>query len=126
MKQFSLKWVIVTLLAVGFLSACGGAATQAPASAPAAVAGATAASSEQPTSGPNAGSSDACSLLTQQQVSDAAGVDMASGERLVPTSPRICTWAEAGSDSADSQQVTLTLLTATEFENGKTPSSALM
>jgi hypothetical protein len=121
MKWFALNRVIAGMFAGALLAACGGTATQAPPSAPTV---ATAASSAvQSTSAPEAGSPDACTLLTQQQVTDAAGVDMAGGEPLAPTSTQICTWSEAGSDSADSQQVTLTLLKATEFENGKTPPS---
>ncbi len=122
MKWFALNRVIAGIFAGALLAACGGTATQAPPTAPT---GATSASNavQSTPAAPEAGSPDACTLLTQQQVTDAAGVDMASGEPLVPTSTRICTWSEAGSDSADSQQVTLTLLKATEFENGKTPPS---
>ena len=57
---------------------------------------------------------DACSLLTQQQVSAALGITVEKGV----DSPRLCTWHGTGKD--DGKQVALSILTANGFAMGKT------
>ena len=57
---------------------------------------------------------DACSLLTQKEVSAGLGIAVEKGV----DSPRLCTWHGTGKD--DGKQVALSVLTANMFAMGKT------
>jgi hypothetical protein len=57
---------------------------------------------------------DACSLLTQQQVSAALGITVEKGI----DSPNLCTWHGSGKD--DGKQVALSVLTEKQWTMGKT------
>lgn len=67
-----------------------------------------------------AASGDACSLLTQAQVSAALGVPVEAGKHVVPNITQMCGWS-AGSSPALSKRVVLTLSTPEKFTRGKTP-----
>ena len=58
--------------------------------------------------------SDACSLLTQAQVSAAVGAQMGAGGYVMPTFKTTCTWSVPG------KIVTLMTTTPATFEAGKT------
>ena len=64
---------------------------------------------------------DACSLLTQAQVSAALGLTMDMGRRVVYNNPKMCAWAPPGGATANGPKVTLTLVTPDAFERSKTP-----
>jgi hypothetical protein len=61
--------------------------------------------------------SDACTLLTQAQVTAAAGFAVEKGTHVTPTFLKTCTWT--GSNSSGVQVVTLNLQTATFFDGAK-------
>ncbi|SPE18969.1 exported hypothetical protein [Candidatus Sulfotelmatomonas gaucii] len=58
--------------------------------------------------------SDACSLLTQAQVSAAVGAQVGAGTYVMPTFKTTCTWTATG------KIVTLMTTTPATFEAGKT------
>ena len=60
---------------------------------------------------------DACTLLTDAQVSAAVGFTVAKGTHVTPTFVKTCTWS--GSNSAGAQFVTLNLQTAAFFDGAK-------
>lgn len=60
---------------------------------------------------------DACALLTQAQVTAAAGFTVEKGTHVTPTFLKTCTWT--GSNSSGVQVVTLNLQTAAFFDGGK-------
>jgi hypothetical protein len=62
--------------------------------------------------------SDACSLLTQAQVSSALGVSVDAGKGPVP---KLCQWAQPGNVGADLLKVDLTLIPVEGFTAAKTP-----
>jgi hypothetical protein len=64
-------------------------------------------------------SSDACSLLTQAEVSTALGVTLDPGERPVPTETHICIWREHGKDQMRARNVRISLLNAGDFKGGR-------
>ena len=68
-----------------------------------------------------AASSDACSLLTQAQVSSVLGVPVEAGKRIIPSSTQMCGWSEHGGPTVISKRVLLTLSTPEKFARGKTP-----
>ncbi len=65
-------------------------------------------------------SSDACSLLTQAQVSAAVGAQVGAGGWVTPSFKATCTWTATG--------IIVTLMTedTNTFQNGKTPISPAM
>ncbi len=63
---------------------------------------------------------DACSLLTTSQVSEALGVSVKAGERVVPTSPKLCGWAGPGGP-ANAKRVVAAIITLDMFNHEKTP-----
>jgi len=74
----------------------------------------------------NAGApGDACALLTASQVSSALGVTVGSGQSLTPNNATICTWSEQGVPAGTERNVTLSLMTAKSFENGKIPMTGI-
>jgi hypothetical protein len=64
---------------------------------------------------------DACSLLTQAQVSAVLGISVEPGQRVIPNSPKMCGWAGPGGPTIDGKKVTLTISTPEKFDRGKTP-----
>jgi len=65
---------------------------------------------------------DACSLLTQGQVSDVLGVPVGAANRLVPNSPKVCGWAPEGGFGPGGKKVVVTVITPQTFANGKAAS----
>jgi len=72
---------------------------------------------------------DACSLLTQSQVSAALGIPMGAGQaippnvpgRPAPTASKMCGWNEPGSDTPSAKRIVLAIMTTQSFATGKTP-----
>ena len=64
---------------------------------------------------------DVCSLLTQAQVSAVLGVPVGAGERVVPSSPLMCGWAQPGGPTATSKRVVVSIITIDQFTHEKTP-----
>ena len=70
---------------------------------------------------------DACSLLTQSQVSAAVGIPMGTSVpiganlpgRPAPTFSKTCGWNEAGSTSPTAKRVVLAIITLQSFATGK-------
>jgi hypothetical protein len=62
---------------------------------------------------------DACSLVTQAQVSAATGVSMGAGSHVTPTYLKTCTWAPSGSSGSGISALTLHVQTADQYEAGK-------
>jgi hypothetical protein len=62
---------------------------------------------------------DACSLLTQAQVSAALGVSLGAGSHVTPTYLKTCTWAPSGGATTDVKYLTLSLWPADSYEAGK-------
>ena len=60
---------------------------------------------------------DACTLLTADQVSAAVGVAVAEGTHVTPTFVKTCTWSPSG--SSDVKAVTLNLQPAATYDGGK-------
>ena len=73
------------------------------------------------TAGAHVMAADACSLLTQQEVSAALGVAVEKGQPVVPNSPNLCGWAPPGGPKIDGKKVTLFLSTAQQHDIGRTP-----
>jgi hypothetical protein len=65
--------------------------------------------------------SDACSLLTQAQVSAVLGVSVGAGQRLVSTSPLLCGWEQPGGSIANSKRVVVAIIKIDQFTHEKTP-----
>ncbi len=63
---------------------------------------------------------DACSLLTQAQVSAAVSAQVGAGEYVTPTFKATCTWTAPG------KIVTLMTESTSAFQSGKTPISPAM
>ncbi len=64
---------------------------------------------------------DACSLLTQAEVSAALGISVGAGQHVIASSTAMCGWTKAGSSVPSAKRVTLTLETTTSFSNSKIP-----
>jgi hypothetical protein len=64
---------------------------------------------------------DACALLTVSQVSSALGASVGPGQPVMPNNATTCTWVEQGVAAGTERNVTVSLMTAKSFENGKTP-----
>jgi hypothetical protein len=74
---------------------------------------------------PAAPPSDACTLLTQDQVSGVLGIPVDAGHHLVPSSPSLCGW---GKEGPTGKRVVLTIYTqmgsrtpVDRFNTAKTP-----
>lgn len=65
--------------------------------------------------------SDACALLTAQQVSAELGAVVGPGESMMPNKPLLCTWKEQGVPSGAERNVSVSLMSVKSFEFGKTP-----
>jgi hypothetical protein len=68
---------------------------------------------------------DACALLTASQVSSAVGAAVGSGQPIMPNNTTLCTWSEQGVPAGTERNVTVSLMTAKSFENGRTPMTAV-
>jgi len=71
---------------------------------------------------------DACTLLTQKQVSDVLGVQVGPGEHLMPNNTAMCVWTELGHKTTGNRKVVLSLYTqigsrspVDRFNTAKTP-----
>jgi hypothetical protein len=64
---------------------------------------------------------DACSLLTQGQISAELGVSVEAGEHVVASAPGLCGWAPSGGPTINGRKVVLSLKTTEAFNIGKTP-----
>jgi hypothetical protein len=62
---------------------------------------------------------DACTLLTQAQVTAAVGVPVGSGSHVTPTYLKTCTWAPSSGPTKDVKSVTLSFQAADAYETGK-------
>jgi hypothetical protein len=62
---------------------------------------------------------DACSLLTQAQVSAAVGVNVGAGSHMTPTYLKMCVWSPPGGANKDLQNVTLSLESASAYQSAK-------
>jgi hypothetical protein len=62
---------------------------------------------------------DACSLLTQAQVSAASPVSVGAGTYVTPTFKRTCTWSASGDDAKTVQSITLLLGDVSMFDSVK-------
>jgi hypothetical protein len=62
---------------------------------------------------------DACTLLTQSEVSAALGIPVDAGVRPISTEPRICNWRESHKPTGPGRNVMLTLITANQFDDLK-------
>jgi hypothetical protein len=62
--------------------------------------------------------SDACALLTQEEVAAALGTPVDAGERLMPNEPRFCTWHEHGGKQA--RNVRVDFISEQQYQIGKT------
>jgi hypothetical protein len=63
---------------------------------------------------------DACSVLTQAQVSAVLGVEV-KAEHIVPSATNLCGWAPPGGPSINGKKLVLDFKTTQAFEIGKTP-----
>jgi hypothetical protein len=63
---------------------------------------------------------DACTLLTQSQVSAALGIPVDAGVRPISTEPGMCNWRESKKPTGPGRNVMLTLISEKEFERLKT------
>lgn len=66
---------------------------------------------------------DACSLLTQTQVS--AGLGVTAGVTQTVDVPALCIWAEPDGPNATHKRVVLTFITPDAFDSGKAPVSGI-
>lgn len=66
---------------------------------------------------------DACKLLTADQVSAAVGVPVGAGTHVTPTFVKTCTWNASG--KSDVKTVTLYLQTAAAYDGGKRMASQM-
>jgi hypothetical protein len=80
---------------------------------------------------PPAPPTDACSLLTEAQVSAVLGVSAGTGQRVMPNSPAVCGWEVPGETSLDRKRVVLSIYTqmgsltpVDRFNNAKRPIAA--
>lgn len=64
---------------------------------------------------------DACSLLTQSQVSVALGISVGAGQPLVPTSPLNCGWEPTGASGPNSKRVIASIIRVDQFTHEKLP-----
>jgi hypothetical protein len=66
---------------------------------------------------------DACTVLTPDQIGAAVGVAVAAGKHVTPTFVRTCTWTASG--SSDVKFVTLYMQTAAAYDGGKQMASQM-
>jgi hypothetical protein len=62
---------------------------------------------------------DACSLLTQDQVSTATGLKIGTGTHVTPTYVKTCTWSVPGAATKGVKSVTLSLQPGSSFASAK-------
>lgn len=62
---------------------------------------------------------DACTLLTQAQVSAAVGTPVGAGSHVTPTFLKTCTWTPSGGSASGVKAVTLSFQAAAAFESAK-------
>ena len=64
---------------------------------------------------------DACSLLSQSEVSAALGVAVGPGQHVVPGSLKFCGWSPAGGPKIDGKKLLVSVMTARQYDMGKAP-----
>ena len=64
---------------------------------------------------------DACTLLTVNQINTTLDAKLASGEHIVPSDTLLCGWSEPGGPTITNKRVTLSITNPQKFEIGKTP-----
>jgi hypothetical protein len=69
--------------------------------------------------------SDACAMLTAQQLSSALGAVVGPGQPTMPNSTIFCSWSEQGVPTAGARNVSVLLMTTKSFESSKTPLQGL-
>lgn len=62
---------------------------------------------------------DACSLLTQAEISAVVGVQVGPGSHIAPTSSKMCQWAPPGGATVEFANVLLTLESAASWQSAK-------
>ena len=65
---------------------------------------------------------DACTLLTQPEVSKALEITSLPGKRIIPSSPKLCMWSDDANNAAANRRATLQLVTISAFQLGKSNS----
>lgn len=65
--------------------------------------------------------SDACTLLTKEQVGEALGVAIQPGEHIVPNVATACGWAPPGGPSMAGRKLVVSIKPVKYFDTGKTP-----
>lgn len=73
----------------------------------------------------HAAAGDACALLTTAQVAAALGVQVDPGALRIPNHREFCIWREHGKEEAAARNVQVSLLTAQQYNIGKTPVSGI-
>ncbi len=68
---------------------------------------------------PRAAESDACALLTEEQVSAAIEAKALAGKHLVPSSTKQCIWSDDPNHGTDHRRVTLNIAALRSFDLGK-------
>ena len=64
---------------------------------------------------------DACTLLTVDQINTTLDAKLVSGEHVVPSDTLLCGWSEPGGPTITNRRVTLSITNPQKFEIGKTP-----
>ncbi len=64
---------------------------------------------------------DACTLLTLDQINSTLDAKLASGEHIVTSNTLLCGWTEPSGPTITNKRVTLTITNPQKFEIGKTP-----
>src|SRR5579872_4818329 len=62
---------------------------------------------------------DACSLLTQAEVSAAIEVQSLPGQRLIPNNLQFCIWSDSPTHAVSNRRVTLDVLRPGAYDMGK-------
>lgn len=71
-------------------------------------------------------SGDACALLSAAQVSAALGVDVNAGVPVLPTTNALCSWNDPSGPLIGGKKLTLSLMNAKVYADGKNPSSGIV
>jgi hypothetical protein len=64
---------------------------------------------------------DACTLLTLDQINTTLDAKLGGGEHIVPSDTLLCGWSEPGGPTITNKRVMLSITNPQKFEIGKTP-----
>jgi hypothetical protein len=64
---------------------------------------------------------DACTMLTIDQINTTLDAKLVVGEHIVPSNTLLCGWSEPGGPTITNKRVTLSITNPQKFEIGKTP-----